>query len=240
MSSTKPRIAALAAVVALLACSTRASASPLYLQFDGVPVYRIVTLNDPSLGFHNVPVYDGQSVGTLSAFPDFSSPTTLYTFCVDLADIVTPDQKYLVNLRSTNDGLTNGERIAFLYNTYGTGPIADRDFAAALQLAIWDELANNGQGQFSPGATLSYTIPNATVAADLAAFLAAANASSGAVANWLDSHVNVPEPRGFQLGQGFLAPPGSNPNVPEPSSLVLMAAAAMALGFVIRRRLRRA
>ncbi len=224
------------AVAALAAISTWASASPMYFQFNGVPVNEIVTLNDPTLGINNVQVYAGQSAATLSAFSDFSFPTNYYTFCVDLAHSVTNGQDYLVNLRSTNDGLNRGEQIAYLYNTYGTAQITNSDVAAALQLAIWDELANNGQGQFSMGATLTYSIPNGTVATLLANYLAAANASTGALAAWLDSNVMIPEPPGFVQGQGFLAPPGSNPNVPEPASIALLAIGAVGVALFVRRR----
>ena len=107
-----------------------------------------------------------------------------------------------------------------------------------MQLAIWDELANNGQGQYSVGATLSYTIPNATVGSDLATLLAAANASTGAVAAWLDSNVGYEPDGDWEMGQGFLAPMGATPNTPEPASIALLAIGAGSLFFFGRKRRR--
>ena len=62
--------------------------------------------------------------GLESPNADFSGATSFNTFCVDLFDDVYVGQQYLVNPRSTNDGLTNGPQIAYLYNTYGIATIS--------------------------------------------------------------------------------------------------------------------
>jgi len=224
-----------AAAVMVVTGSSQVFATPLYFQFNGVGANDVVTLNDPSVGINNVSVYAGQDLGTLSPNVSFSPQTQYNTFCVDLNHDVQNNQDYLVDPRSTSDGLTNGPHIAYLYATFGTATITDPDYAAALQLAIWDELANNGQGQASLGATLQYSIPNATVAADLATFLAAANANS-ANAQWLDSNVNVAEPPGFVQGQGFLAPLVTMNPVPEPAGMALMALGAIGWTIFARRK----
>ena len=109
------------------------------------------------------------------------------TFCVDLFDDVNIGQKYLVNPLSTDDGLANGEQVAYLYNTYGTATIspaarprtpmamaftlANSDYAAALQLAIWDELANGGQAS-SSSTVFQYSNVNSDTLAQIGRFLA--------------------------------------------------------------------
>jgi hypothetical protein len=135
------------------------------LQFNGEVAADIVTLNynlpgHPTL---NGQYYAGQLSATVSSSPDMSNGTTFNTFCVDLDHDVNNGQEYPANILSTNDGLTNGGAIAYLYATYGTSTLSDPDYAAALQLAIWDETANNGRGQ-SPTSPLQYSIPNQTVA----------------------------------------------------------------------------
>jgi hypothetical protein len=57
------------------------------------------------------------------------------TYCVELGQAREPNT-HTYNLFSTND-LTNGGRIAYLYNTYSSLVTTDLEFAA-LQTAIWE------------------------------------------------------------------------------------------------------
>src|SRR5687768_971163 len=75
-------------------------------------------------------------------------------YCVDLFNGVTIGSPYSATLLSTN-GLSNGQVVAHLYNTYaptivlgGTYTTAGQvqEAGAALQLAIWDRLYDNGDG----------------------------------------------------------------------------------------------
>lgn len=236
-----------------LAVSNRARATPLYFDFNQVGAADIVTLNYAAAGLNGGSYYAGQYQVETSPNSDFSGATQFNTFCVDLFDDVNIGQQYLVNPRSTNDGLTNGPEIAYLYNTYGTATIsssgtttytngsgsytlANSDYAAALQLAIWDLLANGGQVS-SPSTVFQYSNVNADTLAQIARFLADASANSaGSAAIWLDSHVNMPEPAGMVMGQGFIAPPAIAIPTPEPSTLVLAGLGLLSMVVVVGRR----
>ncbi len=233
-----------------LAAAAPALADPLYFDFNQVGAADIVTLSYPAAGLNGGEYYAGQYQVYSSPNADFTGSTAFNTFCVDLFDDVSAGQKYLVDPRSTNDGLTNGAQIAYLYNTYGIGTIstsgtttytdgsgsytlANSDYAAALQLAIWDELANNGQAATGTS-VLQYGNVNADTLAQIGRFLAdAAVNNSDSVATWLDSHVSIPEPAGFTLGQGFIAPTSTIPT-PEPSTLVLLGMGLLPPVMVLR------
>jgi hypothetical protein len=248
-------ILALAGLLSL-ADANRAGATPLYFDFNQVGAADIVTLNYAAAGLNGGSYYAGQYQVELSPNSDFSAATSFNTFCVDLFDEVNVGQQYLVDPRSTNDGLTNGAEIAYLYNTYGTATIspsgsttytdsdgsfalANSDYAAALQLAIWDELANNGQVS-SSSTVFQYSNVNADTLAQISRFLTDASAnSSGSAATWLDSHVGIAEPAGMVMGQGFIAPAAALPAVittPEPSTLVMAGLGLLPIVFAAARR----
>ena len=65
-------------------------------------------------------------------------------YCVDLTHWNSLPTVYPVNVLST-DLLTNGQRIAYLYETYA-GTVTNATQGAALQLAIWDVLTDDGDG----------------------------------------------------------------------------------------------
>ncbi|HEY1785478.1 MAG TPA: PEP-CTERM sorting domain-containing protein [Pirellulales bacterium] len=241
----------------ILSDSNPAGAAPLYFDFNQVGAADIVTLNYAAAGLDGGSYYAGQYQVESSPNADFSGATSFNTFCVDLFDDVSVGQQYLVNPQSTDDGLTNGAAVAYLYNSYGTAAIslsgtttysdsdgtftlANSDYAAALQLAIWDELANNGQPS-SASTVFQYSNVNADTLAQISRFLTDASANSaGSVATWLDSHVGVAEPAGFVLGQGFIAPASAIPAAviatPEPSTLVLAALGLLPIVVACRRR----
>jgi hypothetical protein len=232
----------LAAIVALASATipSAVSAAPLdWFDFGPLEAVDVVTISYGS--FQNLAVYAGQYEGTIALTQaGLSSPLAqkFNTFCVDLNDEVAVNQEYEVAQTPTSTGLTNGGAIAYLYNTYGQSLITGTningsglnaaDYAAALQLAIWDELVNGGQAPHA-GSPLQYSGLNAGVATQVQHFLTLANANSSS-AIWLNS--NVPQPVGYAPGQGFIAPSdnGLFVSAPEPSTLVLLGGAFCCLG----------
>ncbi len=219
--------------VSVLLAPLSASAGPLWFKFDGIAANDAVNI---SYGSFSGGVYTGQSIGQLSTTSDFSASPQFYTFCVDLDHEVQSGQAYQVNLEPVTDplyGRPNGAQIAYLYNNYGTTQITNNDYAAALQLAIWDEVANGGAAP-SIGSPLQYTV-SAAIAAPVQAFLNAANASA-ASGIWADpTGPGITNPPPGQLGQGFLIPT-SGPNIPEPSTMTLAAFGAAGLAWLAHRR----
>jgi hypothetical protein len=220
---------AVVATFYMISSANSVSASPQveWFQFGPTDAVDVVTISYGS--YQNLGVYAGQYGGTIAPTqPGLGSPSAqhFYTFCVDLNDEVSVGQYYEVTPTSTNLGLVGGTAIAYLYNKYGINLIDGSDvngsgldaadYAAALQLAIWDELANNGQAP-SLGSPLQYSGLNPGVADQVQAFLNEAATVLAANGQWLDPHVSQPD--NLAVGQAFLDP------TPEPSSLVLLVAA---------------
>jgi len=236
---------AIAVAVGFLAIATPNDvlASPLdWFKFGPTEAVDVVTISYGS--FNNLSVYAGQYVGTLATTePGLSAPSAqkFNTFCVDLNDEVSVNQEYEVAPTSTNTGLANGAAIAYLYSAFGQALISGSnvngsgldaaDYAAALQLAIWDELANNGHAP-TVGSPLQYSGLNPGVATQVQNFLTLASHNS-ANEFWLNS--NVPQPPGYSAGQGFLAPAGEGllVSAPEPSTIFLAGAAFCSWATVV-------
>jgi hypothetical protein len=202
----------------------RASASPTWFQFGPVESADIVTLNYSAAGLTGGEYYAGQYKGTEAttlAGLSGSSAQTFQTFCVDLFHDVVNNQQYEVNLTPTVPGLNNGKQINFLYQSFGQNQItgtystlvvngqtyhnvAANDYAAALQLAIWDELANSGStsGPFSYGIVTGNA---ATVTSLVSNFLAAAANSTQTSGYYLQALST--QPAGYSQGQSFLVSP---------------------------------
>jgi hypothetical protein len=226
------RLCAAVLGVSLFLATSSAVAGPLWYKSDGMAANDAVTI---SYGSFSGGAYTGQNIGQLSTSSDFSASPQFYTFCVDLDHEVQSGQVYQVNPESLADptfGRPNGAQIAYLYTTYGTTQITNNDYAAALQLAIWDEVANGGAPP-TIGSPLQYTV-SAAIAAQVQAFLDVANANA-ATGLWADpTGPGITDPAPAQLGQGFLIPTGG-PNVPEPSALTLAALGAAGMAWLARR-----
>lgn len=215
------RFAAVAAV--FLAACPIATAAPVYLRLDslgaGVTNNSVQFRYDPSQSFTGLGnTFVGQfrmtfDVGGLNQ--------ALNSFCIDLTHRVHLNQTYLVNVRNLSEftppSLT-GE-MAYLYNTYGTGVMANNNQAAALNLALWRlSLGTAGELTFSM---------NATITNAYNAFLTEAALHSSTFGQWLDAAANG----NYQSrGQSVMYPPPPGPQggvVPVPGSLAMLASCGL-------------
>jgi hypothetical protein len=239
---SRRKISLILPLVLVLAAAApgRVHASPEWFQFGPVESADIVTLTYAAGGETGGEYYAGQYLGTASLTQSglsSSSAQTFQTFCVDLFHDVSNGQQYQVTPTATVPTLNNGAQVNYLYQTYGESKITGtysllsingntftnvsaNDYAAALQLAIWDELANNG----STTGPLSYSIVtgNASLVNSMVAnFLAAAAKSTLQSGTFLQG--DTTQPAGYADGQSFLVSP-------TPSTLKL---GALALCCVI-------
>jgi hypothetical protein len=206
----------LAAVAALLVPAATQAAS---LDFTGVGKAEVVTL----YGVRNVTAYAGELDWTWLTGQPAGTPTSFYSYCVDVLNNETDPQN--VTVRLTNDASAPAAltKAAWLFNTFAPAIHAtgSNAMAAGLQLAIWevlyDSTYNLGSGAFYVSASaqaLSYGTQYLT------ALTNAGPGYSTAVAMWLDAE------RG--AGQDQIT------SVPEPATLLLLGGGAALLG--IRRR----
>lgn len=149
------------------------------------------------------------------------------SYCVDLDNSNSIGASYAVDIL-TQASLTNGERVGFLFDAYA-GSVTDADKGAALQLAIWDVVVDNGDGLSS--GNFKYTqSPNAAVLSQAAAYLSGSAAQSSSIAYFrATSHPG-------NRNQNLIGPSSYAP-VPEPVTMLIGAAA---LGIAGRRRARNA
>src|SRR5262249_42873605 len=137
-------------------CLSAARAGPEWMSFNGTGAGLAVQVNYSLVGHPAFSgwVFAGRLDATLYRGPGMTNGTSFSTFCVDFDHEVHAGQTYLVSPRSVGSGLNNGGAIEYLYRNFGQGSLTNNQ-AAALQLAIWDELINNGHGSTPAG--LTYT-----------------------------------------------------------------------------------
>lgn len=235
-----------AGIAATAAAPERASASA-WFQFGPVEAAQVVGLNYTvgSDTLLNGSFYAGQYLGTLANTPGalMSGPNfTFQTFCVDLTHEVSNDQQYQVNFESLSN-LSNGDKISYLYNQYGQtylppsttmanfmlnshsySGVSTNDYAAALQVAIWDELANNG----NTSGNLTVTGLDGTAGSLVSDFLTVAQNASPPGEYLRDVEFDINQTLG---GQAFVIPSDApDIDTPEPASLTL---AGLSLGCFI-------
>ncbi|TPW00772.1 MAG: Cna B domain-containing protein, partial [bacterium] len=122
-----------------LAISTGGSASgtgTLKLNARNNSTTATITYNDNAGQAASATVYVSQFNATWNGA---GGPTTFNTFCVDLFHAVTVGQTFQATARpDLAPAFTNGSRIAYIYQNYGTQDLSgDPIQAAAVQVAIW-------------------------------------------------------------------------------------------------------
>ncbi len=194
--------------------TSEAAASPLTVTYEGWGAGDVSV--NISLNGQNYSGIAGQS------YLKLSDGQNLVGFCIDIVHSVGPGQTYDVKVRSTNDGLTNGGKIAYLANTFGPGKLGP-NHAAALQIAIWDELYNNG----STTGPFQYLSGGGSSIPGLVNYYLGQAQNNSATSTWLDAS---PSWTTNSPGQSMVIadPPAPSP-VPEPSMLFIF---AVGLGFV--------
>lgn len=146
--------------------------------------------------------------------------TQFDAYCVDLAHWNAPTAQYLVNAQSTAN-LNNGARAAYLYNTYASS-VNSKEKGAALQLAIWDVVTDNGDG-FGTGTFKANNLSSSV--ASMAQNLITESAGKGSVATYFKAVTHGPK---GDINQNMMGP------VPEPGTMIAMGAGLAA--FLKRRR----
>lgn len=141
-------------------------------------------------------------------------------YCVDSVHAPQIGSAYTTTITPLpNAGLANSARIAWLYKTYAAG-VSSQDTGAALQLAIWDVMMDNGDGLSSGNFRASSITSTMT---QTSSYITASSGKSS-TASWFQG------PSGANQPQGLV---GASP-VPEPASIAGLGLAL--IGFLKRSR----
>jgi PEP-CTERM motif-containing protein len=206
--------------VVLLATAGVAFAGPIVeLTVDGLGAGSFVNVQRNGVGL-TTPA--GQYYVHLSSNPS----VTINTFCIDFDH---NGHNYLVEIRSTNDGLPMGPQLAYLYNKYGSQTLSDNTLAAAIQVAMWDLIDDHGDGVTQGFFQDNQGDAIATLADSL---IQEALGSPGSETTWFDATLNGTDPnRGQNMIGGDPQPPPTR-DIPEPGTLLILGLGVVGLSVV--------
>jgi hypothetical protein len=210
----QPRLlgAALALTAVLWATPGRVQADPIPVQFDGVTAGLPVTVY---VNGSPVTTQAGQfQMHVDGSGGSFQSGTQFTAFCVDLTHFSTPGQEYSANSLPAS-ALPNGDQVAYLYDKYGQDILSDNNLAAAVQLAIWDEVLDGGTGlDQGPFQFLPTDDGGLALAALANSLIAEANANAGPSSGlFLDASASGDDPN---RGQSVFGQPPTVTETPPP------------------------
>lgn len=171
--------------------------------------------------------YDGASltVGAGLARLSLNGGPDHFGLCVDLDHWNTNGLSYDVNVKPIAQQGPNATRAAYLLNTFSS-TVTSKAQGAALQLAVWDVIYDNGDG-FSKGRFRTSSVSTDTVLT-ANTYLQQSVSQTSAAAVWYEAKNHG---KYNKSNQDFMAAA-----VPEPASMIALGAGLLALA----RRRRRA